>query len=173
MNYAKIKHWDIANGEGVRISLFVSGCNFHCKDCFNQEAWDFKYGKTFTQETFDEIIKLISDKNIDGLSLLGGDPLCQDDEGLLTLINLCKEVHRLGKNVWLWSGYTWEEIFSNTDMTQNARLRQALVQECDMLIDGRFKIEQKNLNLVWRGSENQRVIDVKRSLDENKVVEYI
>ena len=173
MNYAKIKHWDIANGEGIRISLFVSGCNLHCKDCFNQEAWDFKYGKTFTQETFNEIIKLISDKNIDGLSLLGGDPLCQDDEGLLTLINLCKEVHRLGKNVWLWSGYTWEEIFSNTDMTQNARLRQALVQECDMLIDGRFKIEQKNLNLVWRGSENQRVIDVKRSLDENKVVEYI
>ena len=148
MNYAKIKHWDIANGEGIRISFFVSGCKFHCKDCFNQEAWDFTYGALFTQETFDEIIKLVSDKNIDGLSLLGGDPLCQDDEGMLTLINLCKKVHRLSKNVWLWSGYTWEEIFSNSDMTQNARLRRELIKNCDVFVDGRFEVKQKNLNLV-------------------------
>lgn len=172
MNYAKIKHWDIANGSGIRVSLFVSGCNFHCKGCFNQEAWDFHYGEPFTDATRKEIISLVSDANIDGLSILGGDPLWQGIEGLDELIRLCKEVHRWHKNVWLWTGFTWEEIFSEDNMTQNKALQQQLIKECDVVVDGRFDESLKDLNLVWKGSKNQRVIDVKRSLDAHKIIEF-
>lgn len=101
MNYAKIKHFDIANGDGVRVSIFVSGCKFHCKDCFNSETWDYNYGNQYTQETEDELINLISNPNIDGLSILGGDPLWQDESGLQTLINLVNKVHSMNKTVWI------------------------------------------------------------------------
>lgn len=165
MNYAKIKHFDIANGEGVRMSLFVSGCKFHCKDCFNQETWDYKYGELYTQQTENELFNLINNPNIDGLSLLGGDPLWQDDEGLKNLINLVDRIRLLNKTVWLWSGFTWEEIMEN-----GTPLQKELVMLCNVWVDGRFQIEKRDLRLKWRGSSNQRIIDVQASLKNNKII---
>ena len=167
MNYAKIKHWDVANGEGIRISLFVSGCRFHCKECFNEETWDYSYGNKFTIETFNELKRLISNDNISGLSLLGGDPMWQDDDGLIWLRSLCDYVHSINKNVWLWTGFTFEQIMNKGSICQ-----MDLLKSCDVIVDGQFDYTKRNLNLQWCGSENQRVIDVKKSLKENKVVLY-
>lgn len=171
MNYAKIKHWDIANGEGVRVSLFVSGCNFHCKDCFNAEAQDFNYGKLYTQETEDEIISLVSDSNIDGLSILGGDPLWQDVSGLHDLCMLVYKIKQLGKTVWVWSGFVWEDIMHDLKEPNDIILgRQALISLCDVFIDGKFEIDKKDIRLHWRGSKNQRIINVKETLKQNKII---
>ncbi len=167
MNYAKIKHWDVANGEGIRISLFVSGCKFHCKGCFNEETWDYSYGNKFTIETFNELKRLISNDNISGLSLLGGDPMWQDDDGLIWLRSLCDYVHSINKNVWLWTGFTFEQIMNKGSICQID-----LLKSCDVIVDGQFDYTKRNLNLQWCGSENQRVIDVKKSLKENKVILY-
>ena len=173
MNYAKIKHFDIANGEGVRISLFVSGCQFHCKDCFNSEIWDYNYGNTYTQETESELIHLISDPNIDGLSILGGDPLWQDTNGLQALINLVKKIHSMNKTVWIWSGFTWEQVFLNdTDCNDIQHFRKTLIENCDVFIDGLFDINKRNLKLKWCGSSNQRIIDVKKTIEQNQIVLY-
>lgn len=166
MNYAKIKHFDIANGEGVRISLFVSGCQFYCKNCFNREAWDYTYGTPYTQDTEKEIMEYMSSDNIDGLSILGGDPLWQNDDGLNDLISLVMAVKSAGKNVWIWSGFTWEEIKGACDK------RYELIKLCDVFVDGVYQEDKKNLLLHWRGSSNQRVIDVQASIKENNVVIY-
>lgn len=173
MNYAKIKHYDPANGEGIRISLFVSGCNFHCKGCFNYEAQDFNYGKPFSLDTISEIKKLVEDEHIDGLSILGGDPLCQSQCDLATLTKLATYVKNLGKNVWIWSGFTWEQIFPEvvTDEFDTLRVyRQNLIMACDVWVDGPFIEELKDLRLQWRGSSNQRIIDVKETIKQGKVV---
>lgn len=173
MNYAKIKHYDPANGEGIRISLFVSGCNFHCKGCFNYEAQDFDYGKPFLPDTMVEIEQLVENENIDGLSILGGDPLCQSECDITTLATLATYVKNLGKNVWIWSGFTWEQIFSKsvTDEFDTLRTsRQMLITTCDVWVDGQFIESQKDLRLQWRGSNNQRVIDVQKSLQQNKII---
>ena len=172
MNYAKIKHFDVAIGDGVRVSIFVSGCKFHCKDCFNSETWDYNYGNQYTQETEDELINLISNPNIDGLSILGGDPLWQDESGLQTLINLVNKVHSMNKTVWIWSGFTWEQIFPGivTDDFDITRvLKQELISHCDVFVDGRFEVDKRNLKLKWRGSSNQRIIDVKKTLEQHKI----
>ena len=110
MKYASIKKMDISNGEGIRVSLFVSGCNFHCPGCFNEEVQSFDYGKNYTQATEDLILKEVSKPHIKGLSLLGGDPLWQDMDGLKQLRQLVQKVHDLDKTVWIWSGFTWEEL---------------------------------------------------------------
>lgn len=173
MNYAHIIKYDIANGPGIRTSLFVSGCNFHCEDCFNQEAQDFNYGHPFTSETIKQITKYLSDPKVDGLSILGGDPLWQDDHGKIGLIRLCKTAHSFGKTVWLWSGFTWEQIFPAvvTDEVNIFReMCQALVFNTDVFVDGQFDKTKKDLRLRYCGSSNQRVIDVKESLDKGKVV---
>lgn len=173
MNYSNLRQFDIANGEGVRVSLFVSGCRFYCKDCFNSEAWDFKHGKPFVPETFDKIIELVKNPNISGLSLLGGDPLWQDTDGLIELTNLCEEVRRTGKTVWIWSGFTWEEIFPvcmPPYPIKNFALKRDLISKCNVWVDGRFDKNLKDLRLKWRGSSNQRVIDVQKSLAQNKIV---
>ena len=173
MNYAKIKHWDIANGEGIRVSLFVSGCKFHCKDCFNEEAQDFNYGKLYTQDTEDELIKLVSDPHIDGLSILGGDPLWQDVSGLHDLCVLVYKIKQLGKNVWLWSGFKWENIMHPLKQPDAIKLgQQTLISLCDVFIDGKFEINNKDLRLQWRGSKNQRVIDIRKSLSQGTVILY-
>lgn len=173
MNYAKIKHWDIANGEGVRISLFVSGCQFGCKDCFNPDAQDYNYGSTYTQETEDEILELVSNPNIDGLSILGGDPLWQDIHGLRDLCMLVYKTRQIGKTVWIWSGFTWENIMAPLRTPNDVQLgRQTLVSLCDVFIDGTFVAEQKDLTLCWKGSKNQRVIDVREALQRGEVVLY-
>lgn len=173
MNYAKIKHFDIANGEGVRVSLFVSGCSFHCKDCFNQDAWDFNYGKEYTSETENEILELVSNPQIKGLSILGGDPLWQDKEGLIILQDLVDKVHALNKTVWLWSGFTWESIHRDDAFVDAVDWnRECLINRCDIFVDGQFEADKKDLSLKWRGSSNQRVIDVQNSLRANEVVLY-
>lgn len=170
MNYAKIKHFDIANGEGVRTSLFVSGCKFFCEDCFNKEAQDFSFGNLFTEDVEKEILDTLK-PNIDGISILGGDPLWQNVDGLMTLKHLVDSVHKLNKSVWIWSGFTWEEVFNNKCDTKS-EARRMLISSCDVFVDGRFDKTKKNLKLKWCGSENQRVIDVKNSLYLNRVILY-
>lgn len=115
MNYSKIKHYDIANGEGVRISLFVSGCKFHCKDCFNSEAWDFNYGTPFTSDTFVEIVEQATSDRYAGLSILGGDPLWQTKDDMAVLALLAQNVRSQGKTVWIWSGFVWEDIMEHVE----------------------------------------------------------
>lgn len=176
MRYAKINLLDIANGEGIRVSLFVSGCRFGCPECFNKEAQNFSYGKEYTEETEKLILKRLADERIDGLSLLGGDPLCQDSEGLKQLIHLCQETHKLNKTIWLWSGYIWEEIEASYEYSKSAaeleylHLQQLLLKCCDVMVDGRFINNQKDLSLAWRGSRNQRVINIPETIKTSSIV---
>lgn len=170
MRYCNIIEEDCANGEGFRTTLFVSGCNFHCKDCFNQDAQDFNYGKEYTEETEEYILEQVSKPYIKGLSLLGGDPLWQDVDGLKQLRQLVQKVHSLGKTVWIWSGFVYENLLDGSGFSEEANERILLVRECDVFVDGLFECEKKDLSLVWRGSRNQRVIDMNKTKD--KVVLY-
>ena len=173
MNYAGLVQDDLANGPGIRVSLFVSGCNRHCKNCYNQEAQAFDNGQPYTSETAKNILELVAKSHCSGLSILGGEPLDQDSNSLIGLIALAQEVHKLGKNVWLWTGYTWEEIFnyrvargdSKTSCRIKNTIRCALLNMVDVVVDGPFIDEQKDLSLRWRGSANQRVIDVQKTLE--------
>jgi len=150
MNYAEIKKVDIANGPGVRVSLFVSGCRNHCKGCFNPETWDFDYGRPFTRATEDEIIKALRPSWIQGLSILGGEPT--EEENAAVLIPFLKRVRAAlpDKDIWLYSGYTYEALRDKEILT--------LV---DVLVDGPFLLELKDAGLAFRGSRNQRIIDLK------------
>ena len=150
MNYAEIKKVDIANGPGVRVSLFVSGCRNHCKGCFNPETWDFDYGRPFTRATEDEIIEALRPSWIQGLSILGGEPT--EEENAAVLIPFLKRVRAVlpDKDIWLYSGYTYEALRDKEILT--------LV---DVLVDGPFLLEQKDAGLAFRGSRNQRIIDLR------------
>lgn len=170
MRYSGIEICSVENGLGVRISLFVTGCPFHCKKCFNQSTWSFDKGNELTQDKFIKLKQYLQLHYIAGLSLLGGDPTSQDKQGLSQLIELCEYTHSLNKNVWIWSGYTWEELFPDTELTPIQIKRQELIKNCDVLVDGRYIDEQRDLTLKWRGSKNQRVIDIQKSLKENKVI---
>lgn len=152
MNYGAIKNLDIANGPGIRVSLFVSGCRNHCKGCFQPETWDFKYGKEFDDDAFYSLIEMLRSEHIAGLSILGGDPF--EPENLVTVTNLCKMVKDIfpNKNIWVWTGYLWEDI-------KDANIFKYI----DVLVDGRFEEKLKDLSLAFRGSSNQRIIDVKKS----------
>ena len=178
MRYNQIRECDIANGEGIGIALFVQGCHFKCKNCFNPETWDFNGGKEWTPEIEDKFIELASRPYIKRISILGGEPLADENlDGVLNLVNRFRLLMPQ-KNIWIYSGYTWEQIMKyeygckyinnfNTDA-----LRQAIISKCDVLIDGRYIDSQRNIQLKYRGSENQRVIDVQESLKQNKVVLY-
>lgn len=166
MNYAKIKHFDIANGERVRTSLFVSGCQFHCDECFNQEAWDYNHGTLFTTETENHILSTLQSSYVNGLSILGGDPLWQDEEGIAQLTHLVEQVKLIGKTVWIWSGFTWEQLPSLS------KTKQKLIKLCDVMIDGKYDKNLRDLKLKWRGSSNQRIIDIQKSLKNKKLVLY-
>ena len=171
MNYADIKVADVANGLGVRVSLFVSGCNHHCKGCFNEDAWNFNYGKEFTEETIDEIIKDLDNPYISGLSLLGGEPLeYENQKGILPLVKRVKEVYP-DKNIWCYTGFTFDRDVIN-GMCNKWDETKELVSYIDVIVDGKFEEDKKSLSLKFRGSKNQRIIDVKKSLKDNKVVEY-
>ena len=176
MNYATIKNCDIANGPGVRVSLFVSGCTHHCPGCFNPEERDFNCGRPFTKETIAEIHKMLANPVISGLSLLGGDPLCQDYGGIYDLIDLCFYTHSIGKTVWLWTGFIWEDcynpLFPDKDEDDHSSAQMALLTSCDVVVDGPFKMELSDQMLKWCGSANQRVIDVQKTLRQKKVVLY-
>ena len=171
MNYGNIKFYDIANGEGIRTSLFVSGCTNHCQGCFNKEAQDFNYGQTYTHETEQTILEQISKPYIAGLSILGGDPLCQNNAGLTYLIELTNAVRDLGKTVWLWTGFVWED-FDHLKMSINKALIKTLLHNCNVVVDGPFIEAQKDLTLVFRGSSNQRIIDVPKTIQTGKVLLY-
>ena len=168
MNYSQLIACDTANGEGVRPSLFVSGCTNHCPGCFNQEAQDFNYGKLYTQDTENILLDCIKQPYISGLSILGGDPLCQDDMGLITLNFLAHKVHSLGKTVWLWTGFKWEDF----NFTNNFSLQSLLLSACDVVVDGPFIEAEKDLSLAFRGSRNQRIIDVRKTLGKGEIILY-
>ena len=174
MNYGNIKFYDIANGEGIRTSLFVSGCPIHCPGCFNQEAQDYNYGQPYTSETEQTILEQVSKPYIAGLSILGGDPMCQDYNGLITLTALAQKVRDMGKTVWLWTGMTYGLIFPppRVTLTEFHNLRQGLFKTCNVVVDGPFIESQKDLTLAFRGSANQRLIDVQKALIEGHVVLY-
>lgn len=170
MYYSNIIEEDAANGIGFRTTLFVSGCNFHCKNCFNQKAQDFNYGKEYTEQTESYILEQLNKPYIKGLSLLGGDPLWQDIDGLKQLRQLVQKVHNLGKTVWIWSGFVYEDLLDGSGLSEEANERILLVHECDVFVDGLFEYDKKDLSLAWRGSRNQRVIDMNKTKD--KVVLY-
>lgn len=170
MNYGALKKTDVANGEGVRVSLFVSGCTHHCKNCFNPETWDFCYGKPFTNETEDEIIEALKPSYIKGLTLLGGEPMEPlNQERLLPLLKRVREKFGNSKDIWCYTGYTLEK-----DLLAKSRARckytDELLSLIDVLVDGEFVEELKNLSLKFRGSSNQRIINVPETLKSNKVV---
>ena len=170
MNYANIKETDVANGTGVRVSLFVSGCTHHCKNCFNQMTWDFKYGEKFTTETEDKLLKLLEPSYITGLTLLGGEPLEPiNQRGLLPFLKRVRERFGETKTIWCYSGYKFDD-----ELLGESRARCEVTDEIlsliDVLVDGEFVEELKNLSLKFRGSSNQRIIDVKKSLEKKEVV---
>lgn len=168
MHYATIKNCDIANGPGVRVSLFVSGCTHHCKGCFNEVAWDFNYGEPFTQDTVDKILDMLKPDYVRGLTLLGGEPFEPQNQGsIVELLRAIKENYP-DKSIWAFSGYLFERITSGT--LGDWEITSEYLSYLDVLVDGPFVEEKKNLNLRFRGSENQRLIDVPASLKENKVV---
>lgn len=164
MNYATIKSHDIANGPGVRVSLFVSGCTHHCKDCFNEEAWDFDYGQAFDDAVMEHILELLAPDYIRGITYLGGEPLDpRNQAGLLELTRRIRATYPK-KSIWCFTGYVWERL------PQVPHVTQELLAQLDVLVDGPFVAEQKNLRLRFRGSENQRLIDVPGSLAAGRVI---
>ena len=169
MNYADIKFPDIQDGDGIRVSIYVSGCHFHCKECHNKEAWDFNFGKKFTNETIEYIMEILKKPYVSGLSLLGGEPLEPVNQiGLLPLVKMAKEQFP-NKDIWCWTGYNFE-----TDILQNMyktnETTKELVKYIDIMIDGQFEIENKITDLKFRGSTNQRKIDVQESIKQEKLV---
>ena len=171
MNYAQIKKTDIANGPGVRVSLFVSGCTHHCKGCFNAETWDFGYGKPFTVDTEEELLGLLSPGFIAGLTVLGGEPFEPENQrALLPFLWRVKERYP-DKKIWCYTGYLLDQ-----ELWQKSRARCEVTDELltliDVLVDGEFVQEQKNISLKFRGSENQRVIDVPQSRKQGRVCLY-
>ena len=168
MNYATVKFNDIANGEGIRTSLFVSGCKHYCKGCFNSEAWDFNYGKPFDDEIKEKILKSLDSEWCDGLSLLGGEPFeVENQKGLLPFLQEVKK-RQPSKKIWCYTGFTLEELLGESRAKTEYTLK--MLSLIDVLVDGKFIEEQKNIMLVFRGSQNQRIIDVPRTLNENKII---
>ena len=166
MNYATIKNCDIANGPGVRVSLFVSGCTHRCPGCFNEVAWDFDYGEPFTQETIDKIIAMLKPDYVRGLTLLGGEPFEPQNQG--TIVELLRQVKKTlpEKSIWVFSGYLFDRDILSGRLGDTAEYLSYL----DVLVDGPFVEAKKNLSLRFRGSENQRLIDVPASLAAGEIV---
>lgn len=166
MNYATIKNCDIANGPGVRVSLFVSGCTHRCKGCFNEEAWDFAFGQPFTEDTIQQIVDMLRPSYIRGLTLLGGEPFEPENQpGVLALLRRIK-AELPEKSVWAFSGY----LFDRDILSGRLGDTREYLSYLDVLVDGPFVESKKNLSLRFRGSENQRLIDVPASLKAGAVV---
>ena len=165
MNYADIKKVDVANGPGVRVSLFVSGCTHRCEECFNPETWDFSYGFPFGEEEIEKILALLAPDHIRGLSLLGGEPFEPDNQS--AVLELVRRVRKElpGKSIWCYSGYLFEEL-ADGKVGEHSR---ELLEELDVLVDGPFVLAKKDLGLRFRGSSNQRIIDVPGSLAAGEV----
>ncbi len=169
MNYCELKLNDVANGPGVRVSLFVSGCTHHCKGCFNEESWDFAAGEEFTVETIDTIIESLKPDYVQGLTLLGGEPFERiNQQGLLPLLRRFKKEFP-GKDVWCFTGYLFDKDILG-HMCKVWEETPEFLSMIDVLVDGEFILEQRNLMLKFKGSENQRTIDVKKSLETGDIV---
>lgn len=164
-NYAAIKKTDIANGTGVRVSVFLSGCPHHCQGCFNREAWDYDYGKPVTWTTLQEVQEALDKPWIDGLTMLGGEPMAPENlQATMLMVSMAKG---MDKTVWIYSGYTWEELTKDGD---RGRHRMDILRKCDVLVDGRFVQSLADKRLVFRGSSNQRIINVPASIRTGSVV---
>lgn len=160
MNYNKIRKMDISNGPGVRVSIFMQGCMFNCKNCFNPETHDFNGGKEFTDDTIKRVLELCNNENIEGLSILGGEPMHPKNiEGTTKLAKAFKEKYP-NKNLWVWTGYQFDKDLEDKE----------IVNYLDVLVDGQYIDELHDPTLQWRGSKNQRVIDVKKSIENRKVI---
>ena len=172
MRYSQIRSMDISNGERVGVALFVQGCPHHCRNCFNPETWDFDGGKEWTKEIKDEFLKLIDRPYIKRVTLLGGSPLAK--ENLIDVLSLVKEIKIRfpDKKIWLYTGYTWDYLFDykNTVDILGNMIRQEIIKYCDVLIDGRFEEDKKDLSLRFRGSSNQRIIDAQKSLKKGEII---
>lgn len=168
MNYAEIKPFSIENGTGVRVSLFVSGCRHRCKECFNQETWDFHYGKPFTEETEEEIIKELTPAYIAGLTLLGGDPT--EPENQAALLPLLRKIREKlpDKTVWTYSGYLYEDFLPGGRACCDAT--EEYMSLVDVMVDGPFLLAEKDISLKFRGSRNQRIIDIKATREAGQIV---
>jgi anaerobic ribonucleoside-triphosphate reductase activating protein len=170
MNYGQIYFNDVANGIGCRTAFFVSGCTHHCKGCFNEMTWDFNYGQPYTKEVEDEIVESLKPEYINGLTILGGEPMeIVNQKELLPLIKRIRE-ELPKKTIWIYSGYTWEELTDKSNKRCHCEVTEDILKAIDVLVDGEFIESQKDLMLRFRGSENQRVIDVKESLRIGTVV---
>ena len=169
MNYAAIKKNDIANGPGVRVSLFVSGCRHHCRGCFNREAWDFSYGQLFTQGTIEELLSALAPSYVAGLSLLGGEPL--EPENQAPLLSLARQFKARfpEKTLWCYTGFSFEADLLPLSVGGPEILRE-LLSYIDVLVDGRFMEEKKDLSLIFRGSSNQNIIDMPKSLEAGRMI---
>ena len=170
MNYGQVFYADTANGIGARISLFVSVCTHHCPGCFNEETWDFNFGDPFTREVEDDIIEHLRPSYIDGLSLLGGEPMeAQNQRALLPFLERLKqEVPHA--TVWIYSGYTFEELLDETNSRCHTEATRRILELADILVDGKFILAEKDVKLRFRGSRNQRILELKESLKENRPV---
>ena len=160
MRYSKIRKMDISNGPGIRVSIFMQGCTFNCKNCFNPETHDFCGGNEFTDETIANVLELCDDENIEGLSILGGEPMHPKNIGGTTKLAKAFKQKFPNKDLWAWSGFKFDEYLKDKEVANYL----------DVLVDGQYVDEKRNPTLKWKGSENQRVIDVQKSLKNNDVV---
>ncbi len=172
MNYGKIIYCDVANGEGCRTSLFVSGCTHHCPGCFNPETWAFDFGEPFDETVEKKIVDSLEPSHIAGLTILGGEPMeISNQEVLYPFLKKVKESVP-DKTVWIYSGFTWEELNDRENRRCHGPHTKEILSMTDVLVDGRFIIEKKDITLAFRGSSNQRILDAKKSLVQGKVTEY-
>lgn len=170
-NYQQIRTNDILNGEGLRTTIFFTFCEFYCKGCFNKDIWDSNVGKTFTREVYENKIKPTINDYTAGISVIGGEPLHpRNVEAVSDLIDWFKQDFP-NKNIWIWTGYTWEELMERCGKGNEDDLNWLLCS-IDVLVDGRFELDKRDLNLKWRGSSNQRVIDMQKTLDKGEIVLY-
>lgn len=183
MNYASLKTYDTANGPGVRVSLFVSGCEHHCKNCFNQEAWDFNYGEEFTEETYNKIIEAMNKDWINGITFLGGEPM--NPRNVYKVNETIARIRIIlpKKSIWVYTGYTLEELIDRYQHTSNiftddyhrfveaGYVTGSILRNIDVLVDGRFVEELKDLKLRFRGSSNQRIIDMRHYIATGEIKE--
>ena len=163
MRYNKIRKMDISNGEGIRVTVFFQGCEFHCKNCFNPETWDFDGGQEFTDKEIDEIIELCKADYVSGLSILGGEPMHPNNIEATTKLAKAFKERFPNKNIWAWSGFKFDEDLKDKEV----------MKYVDVLVDGRYVDELHNPMLKWKGSSNQRVINVPETLKEHKIVEKV
>ena len=170
MNFGQIYYADVANGPGCRTSFFVSGCRHHCKGCFNPETWNFDYGHVYTDEVENELVESIKESYIDGISILGGEPMEPENQPYIR-----KLVQRVRKEVpesktWVYSGYTWEELTDENNKSCHTPDTMDILRNIDVLVDGEFHEDEKDITLLFRGSANQRLIDVHATLEQHEIV---